>query len=198
MFLFFPDDLPALGQRSQALLEICFTGSLQQTSLPAVVRSHEFDTASGSWLELRSLGVVAGLQSAIVVPKRSWRRLAFDQLVWVSYAAVPVLACPVLDIGKGGARLWGIPGAVPSVGEQLRIRLPHAPTLAARIAWARGREVGIAFQAESLEVAGEIYAGVEELWASARFARHQASCACAEGRDPLDPPSPVQLSGGFQ
>lgn len=100
MFLFFPDDLPALGQRSQALLEICFTGSLQQTSLPAVVRSHEFDTASGSWLELRSLGVVAGLQSAIVVPKRSWRRLAFDQLAWVSYAAVPVLACPVLDIGK--------------------------------------------------------------------------------------------------
>ena len=142
--------------------------------------------------------MVAGLQSAIAEPKRGWRRLALDQLAWVSYAGGPVLACPVLDIGKGGARLWGMTGEVPSAGEQLRIRLPNAPTLAARIAWTYGSEVGIAFEPETLEVAGEIYARVEELWDAARFARHQPSCPCAEGLDPIDPPSPVQLSGGFQ
>lgn len=192
LFFPFPDDEPTPSPRSRALIEICFVGSGQQTSLSAVVHPHEGTGVCGSWLELRALSVVAGLQSAIAMPKRWQRRLALDQLAWVSHADGPVLSCPVLDISRGGARLWGIPGALPSVGEPLRMRLPESPTLVARIVWAHGREVGIAFAPESLRAADEIYARVEELWASARVARHQPDCTC----DPLDPPAPVRLSGG--
>lgn len=198
VFLFFPDARPTPAPRCRALLEICFTGSSQQVSLPAVVHSHELEAASGSWLELRALSVVAGLQSAIALPKRGPRRLALNQLAWVTHAGGPVLACPVLDLGKGGARLWGVPGAEPAAGEKVRMRLPGVPTLVGRIAWANGHEVGVAFDPESLPAAAEAYARVEDLWAAARFSRHSPSCACAEGRDPLDPPSPVALSGGLR
>lgn len=195
-FLFFPETRPPLVSRSRAFIEICFSGSRQQTSLPATVHSHEAGDASGSWLELRAPGVLAGLQSAMAAPKRGQRRLALDQLAWVSHADGPVLACPVLDIGKGGARLWGIPGVVPASGQHLRMQLPEAPELVARIVWAHGHEVGVAFAKESLQAAGEIYARIEAPWASAGLARHPPSCACAEGSDPLDHPSPMRLAGG--
>ena len=199
VFLFFPDARPTPAPRSRALLEICFTGSTQQVALPAVVHSHELEGIPGAWLELRALSLVAGLQSAISLPKRGPRRLALDQLAWVTHAGGPVLACPVLDISKGGARLWGVPGAVPAAGEQLRMRMPNAPTLVARIAWARGSEVGVAFAPESLRAAAEVYAHVEDLWAAARFARHFPSCACTEGREAIDPPAPLPaLSEGLR
>ncbi len=199
VLLFFPDAQPTPAPRSRALLEICFSGSTQQVALPAVVHSHELEGTAGAWLELRTISVVAGLQSAISLPKRGPRRLALDQLAWVTHAGGPVLACPVLDIGKGGARLWGVPGARPAAGEQLRMRLPNAPTLAGTIAWVRGSEVGVAFAPDSLRAAAEIYARVEDLWAAARFARHPPTCFCAEGSEALDPPAPVPaLAGGLR
>ena len=199
VFLFFPDAQPTPLPRSRALIEICFTSSSQQVSLPAVVHSHELEGTPGAWLDLRALGVVSGMQSAISVPKRGPRRLALDQLAWVTHGGGPVLACPVLDVSVGGARLWGVPGAVPAAGEELRMRMPNAPTLVARIAWAHGSEVGVAFSKASLHAAAEVYARVEELWAGARFARHQPTCECAEGSEALNPPAPVPvLTGGLQ
>jgi hypothetical protein len=196
--LFFPDDRPALVPGSRGLIELCFSNSGQQVALPAVVNSREADGVSGIWLELRALSVIAGLQSAIASPRRQQRRLALDELGWVAHEGGPVVACPVLDMSKGGARVWGISGRAPSAGDKVRVRLPQAPTLSGRIAWARGREVGIAFSRQSLAPAAEIYARAEQVWAGARFARHDSACRCTTGGETLDPPSPVHAAGGLR
>ena len=50
-----------------------------------------------------------------------------------------------------------------------------------------------------LQAAAEVYARIEDLWAGARFARHQLSCECAKGSEALDPPAPLPvLTGGLQ
>ncbi len=196
VLLFFPEERPALAPGSRALIELCLSGSEQQVALPALVRSRELYRKPGTWLELRALSVVAGLQSAVAEPRRTERRLAFDQLAWVNHEGGPVLACPVLDLSRSGARLWGVPGGTPAPGETLRVRLQHSTTMIARIAWAHGREVGIEFAEESLPVAGQLYDRVEAQWSAARFARHDPSCTCTGGGEPLDPPSPVRAASG--
>src|SRR5262249_39940556 len=125
VLLFFPEPRPSFGERSRVLLELCVSPSDQQVALPAQVRSRAFNGNPRTWLQLRALSVVAGLQSAVVAPRRQQRRLAFDQLGWVNHGDGPILACPVLDVSTGGARLWGVPGCVPSAGEKIRVRLPH-------------------------------------------------------------------------
>ena len=195
VLLFFPDTWPMLPARARALVELCFAHSTQQASVPAVIHSV---VPGGAWLELRALSAVAGLHLAAAAPQRAQRRLALDQLAWVSHAGAPVLACPVLDISRDGARVWGIPGRAPAVREPIRIRLPQAPTLAGTVAWARGREVGIAFAPESRTAARQLYSRVEQQWALARFASHNPACPCADGEAPLDPPWPSSpdLYGG--
>lgn len=188
VLLFFPDPRPSLPERARALIELCFTGSAQQVAIPALVHSRGFD---GVWLEMRALSVVAGLQSALIAPRRLQRRLALDQLAWVDHDGGPVLACPVLDLSKSGARLWGVPGGAPMVGDRIRVRLQHAPTMTGRIAWAHGREVGVQFAPESAAAAADLFARVEALWAAAREAVHDYACACTEGGETLDPPSPA-------
>lgn len=195
VLLFFPVG-PALPPRSRALIELCFSHSAQQVSLAAVVHSRELEGVPGTWLEMRALSVVAGLQSAVIYPRRQQRRLALDQLAWVSHDGGAVLACPVLDISRGGARLWGIPGAAPCAGEKIRLRMQQAPTLTAFVTWAHGREVGVAFAPESLDAAAGIYSRIESMWGESRFARHNPSCACTAGGAPLDPPSPMQTQAG--
>ncbi|MFN2549841.1 MAG: PilZ domain-containing protein [Myxococcales bacterium] len=192
VLLFFPEPRPSLGERARVLIELCVANSDQQVALPAMVHSRAWDAPPGIWLELRALSVVAGLQSAIIAPRRKQRRLALDQLAWVDHGDGPVLACPVLDISEGGARLWGVPGGAPRTGERIRIRLPHAQTLVGRIAWARGREVGLEYVAESLNPAADLYARVESLWNAARVACHNPSCGCAAGAETLDPPHPLR------
>lgn len=200
MLLFFPEPRPSLGDRTRVLIELCMANSDQQVALPGSVHSRTFDGLPGMWIELRALSVVAGLQSALVAPRRTQRRLALDQLAWVDHGDGPVLACPVLDISKGGARLWGVPGGVPSAGERIRVRLPHAQTLIGRIAWARGREVGIRYVPESLGPAGDLFGRVEAMWAAARVACHNPSCPCTNGGETLDPPHPFRQrrEGGFR
>lgn len=196
VLLFFPEERPALAPGSRALIELCISGSEQQVALPAIVHSRELYRRPGTWLELRALAVVAGLQSAVAEPRRMERRLALDQLAWVNHEGGPVLACPVLDISRSGARLWGVPGGTPAAGERIRVRLQHSSTMIARIAWAHGREVGIEVTEESLPAAAQLYARVEAQWAAARFARHDPSCTCTGGGDPLDPPPPVRSAFG--
>jgi hypothetical protein len=199
VLLFFPDESPALVPGSRGLIELCFSTSGQQVSLPAVVNSREANRVSGIWLELRALSVIASLPSAIASPRRQQRRLALDELGWVAHDGGPVVACPVLDMSKGGARVWGILGGAPIAGDKVRVRLPRAPTLGGRIAWARGREVGIAFSRQSLTPAAEIYARAEKVWAGARFARHNSACRCTTSGETLDPPTPVRtLPRGMQ
>jgi len=192
VLLFFPEPRPVLGERTRALIELCVANSDQQAALPAMVHSRSFDAAPGTWLELRALSVVAGLQSAVVSPKRRQRRLALDQLAWVDHGEGPVLACPVLDVSQSGVRLWGVPGGAPLAGERIRVRLPHTQTLSGSIAWAHGREVGVQFGAESLGPAGGLYSRVESLWDSARVACHNPSCACTSGGETIDPPLPLR------
>ncbi len=199
VLIFFPDRQPDLIPGSRAMIELCFSGSEQQVALPSRVRSRELRPVPGHWLELRALSVVAGLQSAVGAPRRQQRRLAFDQLAWVSHDQYPVLACPVLDLSRGGARLWGIPWpAAP--GEALRVRVPYEEELDAQVAWARGREAGVTFAESSLEPAGAIYRRVEAAWAAARVAVHDQACDCTHGAEPLDPPfpEPEQLGGGLR
>lgn len=188
VLLFFPEDPPVLAARGRVLIELCFTGSDQQAAVPALVHSR---TPGGAWLEMRALSVIAGLQSAVRCARRTQRRLALDQLAWVTHQKGPVLACPVLDLGRGGARLWGIPGDPPAPGESVRVRMQQSPTLNARIAWARGREVGVEFAADSRAAAGATFARLEAQWAEARVARHDRFCLCVAGGDTLGPPWPL-------
>ena len=190
VLLFFPDAHPALGPRSRVLLEICFALSGQQISLPGMVYGRELHGDAGTWLELRALSVVAGLQPALAGPRRAQRRLAIDQLAWVTHGDGPVLACPVLDLSLGGARLWGVAGPSPVAGKEIRVRPQQGPTLLGRIAWAHGREVGVQFAAESRPAAAKLFGRVESLWAAARFARHDPACACAAGGELRGPASP--------
>ena len=196
VLLFFPDEHPDLLPGSRALIELCFSNSEQQVALPARVRSREVRRVTGHWLELRALSIVAGLQSAVGSPHRHQRRLTFDQLAWVSHEGSPVLACPVLDLSLGGARLWGIPWAAQP-GDPLAIRLPYEDKLEAQVAWARGREIGVRFDAESLASAATTYARMEAAWSNARLALHDPACACESGGAMVEPPSPdYQRLGG--
>src|SRR5438132_10697315 len=70
VLLFFPEPRPALPERSRELIELCFTHSEQQLALPALVHAREFGPVPGTWLEMRALSAVAGLQSALVAPRR--------------------------------------------------------------------------------------------------------------------------------
>ena len=200
MLLFFPEPRPSFGERSRVLVELYMANSDQQVALPAVVHSRMFEGTPGTWLELRALSVVAGLQSAVVAPRRQQRRLALDQLAWVDHGDGPVLACPVLDISEAGARLWGVPGGAPVRGEKIRIRLPHTHTLIGRITWAHGREVGVRYLPESAEAAAELFAHVAAMWEAARVAWHNPSCPCTTGGATLDPPHPLgrRHEGGFR
>src|SRR3954470_21310767 len=63
VLLFFPDAAADLVPGSRILIELCFSRSAQQVSLPARGRSGETQEARGHWLELRALSTVAGLQS---------------------------------------------------------------------------------------------------------------------------------------
>ena len=191
VLLFFPEPRPALAERSRALIELCFSTSGQQVSIATMVHSRSFEGAPGTWLEMRALSVVAGLQSAVVAPRRAQRRLALDQLAWVDHDDGPVLACPVLDISLGGARLWGVPGGPPLAGNRIRLRLPNTQTMIGHVAWAHGREVGVGYAPESLGPGAELYTRVEALWAAARVACHNPSCPCTSGGETLDPPSPL-------
>jgi hypothetical protein len=193
VIIFFPQPRPVLAERMRALLEICFSGSEQQVALPALVHARELSGTPGLWLELRALSVVAGLQSALASPRRKRRRLAMDFLAWVQRPDGPTLACPVLDLSEGGARLWGVPGAPPAADDQLIIRMPETRAVRARVAWARGREVGIEFARDARAVAASVYARAADQWASARLALHPSSCTCANGGEPRDPPPPIAL-----
>ena len=194
VLLFFPDPAAALPIRARALMELCLTASDQPVAISAQVHSPE---KRGSWLAIRALSVVAGLHAASSAPRRSERRLAFDQLAWVEPERGPVLACPVLDVSRKGARLWGIPGEVPRRGDRVRVRLPGAPGLGARIAWAHGREAGIRFDEENEPAAASLYARVERMWSAARFASHDPRCQCASGGATVDPPAPPILRGAM-
>jgi len=190
VLLFFPDPFPPFPVRSRALLELSLAGSGQQVALPAVVHALDLSATPGTWLAMRALGLVAGLQLMATAPRRKERRLAYDQLAWVEHEDGPVLACPVLDLSRGGARLWGIPGRTPAPDGNLRVRLPGAPTLRARIAWAHGREVGIHFCEESQAAAERLYVRIEQMWRTARFISHDPRCFCASGGDAIDPAPP--------
>jgi hypothetical protein len=191
VLLFFPERKPELPERTRTLLEICFSHSDQQVALPAMVHARElFGAAAGIWLEMRALSVVAGLHSALVAPRRKRRRLAMDVLAWVQRPGTPELACPVLDLSEAGARLWGVPGDLPRPDDELVIRFPETRAVRARVAWARGREVGIEFTREARPVAAAVFSRAAELWASARVAIHDGACNCANGGEPRDPPLP--------
>jgi hypothetical protein len=190
VLLFFPQPRPALPERTRTLLELCFSHSEQQVALPAQVHGRELSGNAGIWLEMRALSVVAGLQSALIAPRRTHRRLAMDLLAWVSRDKGPTLACPVLDLSEGGARIWGIPGTPPARGDELLIRLPESRAARARVAWARGREAGIEFTGEARPVSEAAFARAARQWASARLAIHDPACTCASGGETRDPPPP--------
>jgi hypothetical protein len=138
--------------------------------------------------------VVAGLQSGLPAPRRTHRRLAIDLLAWVSRESGPTLACPVLDLSDGGARIWGIPGKPPAPEDELLIRLPGSRAVRARVAWAHGREVGIEFSRDARPVAEAAFARAAEQWASARVAIHDPACTCANGGETRDPPPPPGMN----
>lgn len=189
VLLFFPHTGIGLTPGSRALIELCFSRSEQQVALPARVRSKELRGRQGHWLELRALSAVAGLQSAVGSPHRHQRRLAFDQLAWVMHDGAQVLACPVLDLSLGGARLWGLPWQA-AAGDELRLRVPYESELRARVAWARGREAGVTFADASRPAAAAIYARIEAAWATARLAEHSLSCDCDFSGETADPVAP--------
>jgi hypothetical protein len=189
VLLFFPDPYPRLAVRSRALIEISLAAG-QQISLPAQVTARDENAGGGTWLAMRALAIVTGLQVAAITPRRRERRLAFDQLAWVEHGGGPVLACPVLDLSRSGARLWGVPGGIPAPEQDLRVRMNGAPTLRARIAWAHGREVGVQFAGDSSPSAERLYQRVEHLWSSARLVSHDPGCRCAIGGIATDPPVP--------
>jgi len=190
VLLFFPDPYPVLPVRARVLIELTLASG-QSTSLPAQVAAHE--QRSGTWLAMRALGIVTGLQVAASAPRRRERRLVFDQLAWVEHMGGPVLACPVLDISRGGARLWGVPGISPERDHDLRLRIQGAPTMCARIAWAHGREVGVKFDSASQSAGERVYQRVEQMWGAARLASHSPLCRCATVVATNDPPFPARL-----
>ena len=190
VLLFFPDPFLLLAVHARALIELSLAGTGQQVALPAQVHALENGESPGAWLAMRALGIVAGLRLMEEAPRRKERRLAFDQLAWVEHEGGPVLACPVLDLSRTGARLWGVPGKDPAPGEEFWVRLPSAPTLRARVAWARRREVGIEFDPECQPDAEQLFRRVEQMWGAARFASHDTHCQCASGGSTLDPPLP--------
>jgi hypothetical protein len=101
----------------------------------------------------------------------------------------------VLDIGRGGARLWGLPWP-PQPGDALQIRLAYVEELAGRVAWARGREAGVTYAGSSLPAAEAAFRVVEAAWDTARLALHDPACDCESGGRVLEPPFPEGARAG--
>lgn len=189
VLLFFPEQRPRLPERTRTLLEICFSRSSQQVALPAMVYARDlYGATPGMWLELRALSIVAGLQAALVAPRRKRPRLGMDLVAWVQRQQGASLACPVLDVSEAGARLWGVPGNPPRRNEELIVRLPDCRAVRGRVAWAHGREVGIEFGRDARLAAATVFARAAEQWSGASLAVHDRACTCTSGGAPRDPP----------
>ena len=194
--LFYPT-LLALTSGEPVLLDAGFADSEQHCVLRGTVLGNDGSARYvGSWLEFTAHGLVASLRSTLATPKRRMRRFPADLIVNLQRAEGMPVVGKLVDVGFGGARIAGV-GLKTSAGDKVRLSLfsrdSGAPAIAARVAWARGAEIGLEFikpsPAERATI-GALTDQARHALASAYEATHPVFCSCLSGNAVAEPPLP--------
>jgi hypothetical protein len=194
--LFYPG-LLTLRPGEPVLLDVTFISSEQHCPVRGLVIGKEGGTQYvGWWLEFAAHGLVGSLQSATANPKRRQRRFPADVVVNIDrQEGMPVVG-KLADVGNGGGRIVGVTVRA-AVGETVRLSMfsdePDSPVLAARVAWARGSELGVEFIKRSSAERTAIVALVDEVrqkLAAAYEVAHPSFCLCTDGKAVVEPPLP--------
>jgi PilZ domain len=137
----------------------------------------------GVWLDLAASHTTAWWNSAACLHRRERRRLGCDLFCEVRPAHGAPWFCRAVDLSEGGARIDTGPFQSLLPGDRVEVTLLSADPmlrpaeLPARVAWAWGREAGLAFDESGVELRG-LVAAVEWRWDEARRIEHGPRCHC--------------------
>jgi hypothetical protein len=137
----------------------------------------------GVWLDLAIAHTTAWWDSAASLHRRAWRRLGCDLFAEVRPEEGQPWFCRAVDLSEGGLRIDTGPFQSLLAGDRLAVTLISADPLVqpaemqAQVAWAWGREAGMAIKSATSEL-HEMIAGVKWRWDAAPTVRHRDRCQC--------------------
>jgi hypothetical protein len=181
---FIPDPEVPGKPGSRIIVEIDFIGAVEQSILRGKLAARESD---GVWLDLAFAHPTAWWDAYAGLPRRSRRRLGCDLFAEVEPAVGPAFFCRAVDLSEGGVRIATGPFQALLPGDRVCVNLSAADAaleplrLNARVAWAWGREAGLALEAATPGLRALI-AAVEHRWDEAAQVEHRKGCHCETGQ----------------
>lgn len=181
---FIPHPRLACAPGDRVIVEVDFEGAVEQSLLRGRVIARQPD---GLTLDLAFTHPTAWWDAHGGQPRRNRRRLGCDLFAEVQPKKGPHWFCRAVDIGEGGVRL--ATGLFQSLlaGDHTTVTLTaadpalHPVRLEGRVAWAWGREAGVAVAESSPELRALVDA-VASRWQTAEEVRHAKGCHCETGQ----------------
>jgi hypothetical protein len=178
---FIPHPQLACAPGGRVIVEVDFAGAVEQSLLRGRVIARQPD---GLTLDLAFTHPTAWWDAHGGQPRRNTRRLGCDLFAEVQPKKGAHWFCRAVDIGEGGVRL--ATGLFQSLlaGDHTTVTLTAADPsiqpvrLEGRVAWAWGREAGVAVEVASPELRALVDA-VASRWQTAEEVQHQKGCHCA-------------------
>jgi hypothetical protein len=180
---FIPDPTMPGEPGSRVIVEIGFAGGHEQSLVRGRLATRELD---GVWLELAFAHPTAWWDAYAGHPRRAHRRLGCDLFAEVQPRLGAPWFCRAVDISEGGVRLATGPFQSLLPGDRADVTLISADpalqpaSLKARVAWAWGREAGLAVD----ELTPGLRAFIDAIrwsWDGAREIEHRPGCHCEAG-----------------
>jgi hypothetical protein len=181
---FIPDPLLPGEPGSRVIVEIGFKGGPEQSLVRGRLATRGRD---GVWLDLAFAHPTAWWDADAGLPRRTHRRLGCDLFAEVQPAVGFPWFCRALDISQGGMRLATGPFQSLLPGDRANVTLISVDSaiqparLEARVAWAWGREAGLAIGEPTVGLRAFI-AAIEWRWHEARQIEHRSGCYCEAGQ----------------
>jgi hypothetical protein len=181
---FIPDpDVPGEAG-ARVIVEIDFAGAAEQSIVRGRLANRQQD---GVWLDLAYAHPTAWWDARPGLPRRVQRRLGCDLFAEVQPRTAAPWFCRAVDISEGGLRLATGPFQSLLPRDQVAVTLSSADPglspvrLEGRVAWAWGREVGVALEQATPELRTLIDA-LASRWSEVGQVEHQKGCHCATGQ----------------
>lgn len=191
--LFFPDPFLDVREGQPVQLELCFTGSEQTLTVRGEVHSLETGTLRGAWLELYSIRLFDGLQTACGTPRRIFRRLTLGSMIQAHRPGLPPALVRIADVSAGGVRVLGAEGRWGPGEEIVLSELSGGPPLRGLVIWSHDGEIAVKFlraDATTRRNAVKLVDAALQRWTDARESRHPAACGCTLGGALFEPLRP--------
>jgi hypothetical protein len=172
----------ALGAR--VIVEVDFAGAVEPSLLRGRVIAQKPD---GLALDLAFTHPTAWWDAHGGQPRRNRRRLGCDLFAEVQPKKGAHWFCRAVDIGEGGVRLATGPFQSLLAGDRATVTLSAADPavqpvqIDGRVAWAWGREAGVAVEEASADLRALVDA-VASRWLTAHEVQHGKGCHCETGQ----------------